>query len=106
MKHVKIVAPAWAGYNGHFGRYEFKDGVSVNPLSQLDRDRLSTAVKIVELDDDGGETPSGIATRLVDDRAMRAPVLAPLQRQTEKEKKEELLRTALNADHPPTQLRT
>lgn len=86
MKKLKFVQKGYENYSGPIGQYEFVNGVSTEPISQASRDRLCTAFQFAEIDADGSEQPSGVAHRLVAERALRAPVLAPLDRQTEVEK--------------------
>ncbi|WP_091444138.1 hypothetical protein [Ancylobacter rudongensis] len=106
MKHLKIVDGAWAGYTGILGRFEFVEGVSVLKLHRCDRDLLASVANFVELEDDGGETPAGVTHRLATEAQLRAPVAAPLARQTETDKKAEAIMAAAAANKAPTEFHT
>lgn len=68
-KHLKLVQAGYEGYTGPIGPYDFVDGLSVDKIPLNDRDRLSAAFQLVEIDDNGDEHPAGAAHRLVADRA-------------------------------------
>ena len=46
MKHLKIVEPGYANFAGTFGTVEFKDGVSVYPVSAVETQRLQALLRI------------------------------------------------------------
>lgn len=62
---IKIVGAGWAGFTGHFGTIEFKDGVSLEDVSPLEAQRLGAVVQVETLD---GFNPS-VAQRIIDSRA-------------------------------------
>ena len=62
---IKIVGAGWAGYTGHFGTIEFKDGVSVEDVSPIEAQRLGAVVQIETLE---GVNPS-VAQRIIDSRS-------------------------------------
>lgn len=85
-KHIKIVQSGYENLTGPLGPYDFVDGVSTAPLPQATRDRLAAAFTMVEIEEDGSETPAGIAHRLVAQATMTQAVMPETQRQTEAEK--------------------
>jgi hypothetical protein len=85
-KKLKFVQKGYETYSGPIGKFTFVNGVSTEAIHRVDRDTLSTAFQFVELDDDGVETPAGVAHRLVADSAARAVYAGPLKRQTEAER--------------------
>jgi hypothetical protein len=90
MNHVKVVAKGWTGYTGLIGVVRFKNGISDEPLSRPMIDRLSAVVRMVECTSKGEEiSGAGIAHRLVNDTAQRAPVRRSLMRQSEAAKADE-----------------
>lgn len=104
MKRLKLSGSQWAGYTGTIGTVDFKDGISVYPVPRNIADRLSAAIRMVEVDDDDNEVgPAGIASRLIRDAAMRAPITPTLARQTESERKTEDLRETLKAQRSPAE---
>ncbi|WLR90995.1 hypothetical protein [Shinella zoogloeoides] len=104
MKRLKLSGSRWAGYTGLIGTVDFKDGISVDPVPQRIADRLSAAMPMTEIDDEGNEIGvAGVVARLLKDSAARAaPVTPSLVRQTEAEKKAEGLRDKLKAAKSPT----
>lgn len=106
MKHIKFASPKWAGYSGHFGRILFDNGISVDPVSRLDRDLLAAAEVFVEVDENGRERPAGVAHRLVVESKLRLPVEKPLKRQSEQDKAKEQLEVASRVDQAPTDFYT
>src|SRR5690554_6139725 len=50
MPIVKLVAPGWDSYNGVIEGIQFKDGQSVEPLSQAAAERLGCFMRIETLD--------------------------------------------------------
>lgn len=95
-KKLKVVSPMWANYTGSLGRIAFVDGVSVEALSRQTRDRLSASMQFVEVDEDGEETPAGVAHRLVSESHMRADVVDALTLQSEDDKKKEAIQDVLS----------
>lgn len=103
MNRLKLSGSRWAGYTGNIGTVDFKDGISAYPVPRNIADRLSAAIAMVEVDEEGNELgEAGVVTRVIRDSALRAPVLAPLERQTEAERKVEDLRNTLKANKAPT----
>lgn len=89
-KKLKLVQAGYESYTGPIGPYEFVDGVTVDAVPLVDRDRLAAAFQLHEIDDDGAEQPAGVAHRLLAERAeIAAAELAAastLRRMTEEEK--------------------
>lgn len=96
MKHLKITSAGFEAYTGNLGGIDFIDGVSTFPVPRLFANRLTSAMQMVELDDDGNEVEAGVAARLVSEAGNRAPVLELLERQTEAEKLAENLEAIKN----------
>ena len=53
MSKIKIVEPGWEGYTGILGTLVFEDGVSVEPVSQREKDVFSVTIRIAEVTDTG-----------------------------------------------------
>lgn len=103
MDYVKLVQPGFETFTGDFGQVVFKDGVSVEPLTQRHVDRLAACLKIAITDEDGEEIQGGVAARLVGGATIRAEVASTLARQTEEEKViEGILRPKLANASTPT----
>lgn len=79
-----MTQPGWETFTGDFGSYEFKDGVSVEALTQRTIDRLAaaTALEIVEEsgDKDAEGRQAGPAARIIGGVTLAADVVAPLPR--------------------------
>lgn len=97
MKKLKVANPMWAGYTGTFGPHAFVDGVSVDYLPRNIRDRLAASMSFVEINEDGSEEPAGSVHRLVRDAAARLEPREPMVRQTDEERKAELVQIALQS---------
>ncbi len=103
MKYLRLVQAGYENYSGPIGMYEFRDGVSVEPLNRAERDRLSTAFEFVEFDEIGGEeTPAGIAHRLVSKNGHAFTEAVTADRQTDEEKLAENILAAMNYEKPRT----
>lgn len=98
MKHLKIVSTGFETYTGNLGGVDFVDGVSVDPVPRVFANRLTAAFRMVEIEEDGSEVEAGVAHRLIADAEKRAPVLEPLERQTEEEKVAESVEIIKQAD--------
>jgi hypothetical protein len=101
MKHLKITQKGWAGYSSAIGGVPFKDGISEHPVPRYIADRISSGISMVEINEDGSETPAGVAHRLVSEARERAPVAKPLERATEEELKDEAALDAIRASKAP-----
>jgi hypothetical protein len=97
-KRLRLVQKGYENYSGPIGAYEFVEGVSVELIPLNARDRLSAAFQMAEIDEDGAEMPSGVAERLVRDRANRVEPTAPLVRMNEEDKRVENIRVVLGAE--------
>lgn len=86
MKYLKITSPGFETYTGNLGGIDFFQGRSVDFVPRLFADRLTAAMQMVEVDADGNEEPAGVSHRLVADAAERAPMIEPLERQTDEER--------------------
>lgn len=85
MKYLKLTQKGYENYSGPIGSYEFVDGLSVEPVHRVDRDRLAAAFQFDEIDDDGIVMEAGVAARLLRDRAEVAEVVAPTPVSTQAE---------------------
>lgn len=87
MKRIRPASKIYAGFNGYIGIVKFVDGVSEETLPQHLIDRISAAVPMIEIDEDGNEAHAGSAARIVIDSATRATIAPDFSRQTEEEKR-------------------
>lgn len=101
MKHIKIVSKGWVNYTGLLGTIWFKDGMSTEPVAQNEADRLSAVAQLVEINEDGTETPAGPAYRMIAASAHRAPITRAAARQSDAERLEEERLETLRADKAP-----
>lgn len=102
MKRLKLSGSNFAGYTGVIGGIDFKDGITAYPVPTNIANRLTAAMNMVEVDEDGNEAGfTGLAYRLIAEAEMRAPVIEPLKLQTEDERKEEDLQNALSRNKAP-----
>lgn len=90
MKHIRIAQVGWAGYSGQLGDLEFKNGISVEPVTQRQADRIGALIAVMFVDGEGADDgQAGQQVRLIDELAERSVVQDPLTTQTEEEKKAE-----------------
>lgn len=101
MKHLKIVQAGWETYSSYMGGVLFKDGVTVHPLPQFVADRISSGIQMVEINEDGSETPAGVAHRLVAESGARAAVVQPLERASDADLAKEAALDAIRAQKAP-----
>lgn len=85
MKILKIVEPGWETYTGYLGMVEFRDAVSVAPVPQIVADRITSLVRVVEVDEEGAELQAGAAARIVGGATLAAEVVPALETSTEEE---------------------
>lgn len=89
MPTVKIVEKGFETYNGIIEGVQFKDGVSVEPMSQFSAERVGAFMKIVNADDP--EEGLGLGYRMANARgqgtAPRPPLEKIVRTKTGKEKK-------------------
>jgi hypothetical protein len=85
-KFLKLTQKGFQNYSGPISVYEFKDGVSVEPIPQHERDRLAAIMEFDEIAENGKENPAGIAQRLVVESEQRAPKKEVFAVQTAEEK--------------------
>ncbi len=78
---VKIVEKGWAGYTGNLGTAVFENGVA--EITRLEANRIGATIKIVELDEDDGETVVNVADAIVKNRANHAEIVKPLDEASE-----------------------
>lgn len=100
LKHLKIVSKGFAAYTGPLHVHLFKDGMSVEPISKVDRDRISASMRCIEVSASGKEQIAGVAERLISASAKRAPVIKALKRQDPKDKVAEEVKLATGAVNP------
>lgn len=89
-KKLRLTQKGYENYSGPIGEYEFVNGVSVELIPLVARDRLSAAFQMAEIDDGGNEEPSGAAHRLISERNLTIEPTVSLKRQTTEEKEAEL----------------
>lgn len=90
MKRIRIAQVGWAGYSGQLGDLDFKNGVSIEPVTQRQADRIGALIAVMFLDEEGvDESQAGQQVRMIDELAERSVVQDVLETQTEAEKKAE-----------------
>lgn len=89
MKKLKLLGAVYEGHTGLIGRYQFVDGVSIEPIPQNERVRIGANFSVIEIEEDGsdGVDPSPAVT-VISTRHRVLPV-ETLARQTEDEKNAE-----------------
>lgn len=97
-KRLKLVQTGYEGYNGPIGEYEFADGVSVEHIPLVARDRLSAAFQMVEVDDEGDEQEASVAARLVREKVLSVEPTEPLSRMSDEEKAVENITVLLGSE--------
>jgi len=104
MYHLKIVAPGFVGFTGQVGPYQFVEGLSVDPISKNEADRLSASVACVAVDADGKEIESAASPsqRVIDQALIRADVVEPLRTATQEEMIADQREAAIRAKHSKT----
>lgn len=93
MPYIKLVEPGFEGYNGKLSRVQFKDGVSVEPLSQRDAERLGNILRITELETGKpvsytqymAENSGSSAAQL----EIQFPTFVPIEREEDKPKRKD-----------------
>lgn len=68
MSKVRLISPAFKDYSGLFGMIEFKNGVSVYPLSPMDKRRLGAITRVVDAED-GRQVGAAVDVRVRDVKA-------------------------------------
>lgn len=58
MSQIRILEPGWETFSDFLGEVEFKDGVSINPVTRFQAQRIGGNIKIEMLD---GSDPSEAA---------------------------------------------
>jgi hypothetical protein len=107
VNKIKIIASGWENYNADFGGVLFENSISVEPVTRAQINRISAMVLCELVDEDGKPIEqAGNAARGVALASVQVPVSAGLQRQTEKEKANELKLAALQSDKPPYRIMT
>lgn len=69
---IRLVGPGWTDFTGYFGVVEFKEGVSVREVSDIEIKRLAALTRIESVET--GEDP-GIAAQMLKGRDEPMPVL-------------------------------
>lgn len=101
LKKLKVATAHMAGYTGVLGAVRFENGESVEWLPRHIRDRMAAAMPFVEIDQNGISQPAGAQYRMINEAQERAPVLVPLERQSETDKAAELARSQLDSQKLP-----
>jgi hypothetical protein len=98
VQHLRITHPGMAGFNGRLGQIEFKDGVSVEPVSRLHADQIAHSVRVEHIDEDGEHAGhAGVATRLIGGATIPLTVLEPLPVASDADKRAEDAKLASEA---------
>jgi hypothetical protein len=85
VRHVKITQAGFEGYTGHIGIIDFADGVSVEPLPAIIVNRISAALEIAFVNEDGSTEQAGVAYQLVGGATLPAEVVEPLKTATQEQ---------------------
>lgn len=98
MPRVKIIAKGFEGYNGIIEGVEFKDGTSVEPLSQFSAERVGAFMKVVDADT---EQPLGLGYRMANARGQGVEPREALQKieRTKTGKKKESIKAKAKEVH-------
>lgn len=83
MPHIRLKSKGWSNFTGLFGSVEFKDGRSVDNISQMEAARMA-AITPVETDD--GKNPSA-AQAIIDSKSYLAKEGDPARKMTSEESK-------------------
>lgn len=65
MKKLRLVQQGYENFTGQFGRHEFVDGVSVDLLGRVERDRIAASIQCTEIAESGEEIDAGPAARIL-----------------------------------------
>lgn len=102
FRHVRIMKAGFETYTGPIGAVSFTDGVSDDPLTQRDVDRIAGVFQIELIDGNGVSLgQAGAAARLVGGATLPVPVLEPMARATEAQAEAEQNALKLEADVAP-----
>ena len=98
---IKLMEVGMHAFTGDIGGINFVDGISVDPISRADMDRLACVmrVEIVAEGDEKAHVPTNVS---ILDRSQSAEVVAPRETQTDEARKaEEADRAAKNKAPAP-----
>lgn len=56
MKHLKILEPGYGKFSGYFGTVEFKDGVSIKPVTSIEALRMAALLRVEQVGEEQDET--------------------------------------------------
>lgn len=101
MKRIRPKSHIYDGFNGYIGIVKFTNGISDEHLPQHLIDRISAAVPMIEVDDDGNEIHAGVAQRIIDLSSERATLTQTFVRETEGDKRAELREMGLKQQKAP-----
>jgi len=68
-QRLKIVEPGWETYSDFFGGYKFTNGLSDEPISSADANRLGTLLRFVGVDSDAQVGEGATQLELTDTKA-------------------------------------
>ncbi len=105
LKHIKIIEPKFENYSGELGIVVFKNGVSVEKWPWHIQQRLSAAMRVAVIEDDGTVVKAGPAEEMLRRTREGATVVRPLREFTEKDRLKEMLKDA-DVGTPPSELYT
>jgi hypothetical protein len=104
-KHLKLTQRNYVGYTGQIGRWNFVDGVSVEPIPPIERIRISANFGVVELGEDGEDQGSPSPSHsVVANHRVRAELRAPLSRQSDEDKAAESIQIVMGSEEKKTLL--
>lgn len=89
MFKVRIDRDGWESFTGQLGTVEFKDGVSVRPLTEREVQFLGASIRIVRADTD---EQVGVGVTVKEGRKHSAKVVEPLKTETEEQKEAPVLK--------------
>jgi hypothetical protein len=105
MKHLKITQTGWEGFTGDLGFVEFKDGVSVEPLTDRQAAQISAAVLCVTVDEKGNEEGQhGIATDMIGGVTLSVDPVEELRRAKPGDLIAERRKAVVDSEKPPTKI--
>lgn len=68
---LRITQKGWAGFTGHYGIVEFKDGVSIDHVSPIIAQRLAALIAVETVPEDGSAPTNPSITQVILDGAKK-----------------------------------
>lgn len=103
MNHIKITQPGWENFSDAIAEVEFKNSVSVEPLSRQMIDRISAIIACSICEPNGKvlDEHAGVAQRLVGGVTIPVEVLEPMAKASERDAAAEQKRLQENSSNIP-----